>query len=62
MGKEVHLFNESPIPAVYRFLPSVNTIEQQIDPALPFDAAIVLDCGISIVSAILPPGSFKHRC
>jgi bifunctional oligoribonuclease and PAP phosphatase NrnA len=45
MGKDVHLFNESPIPAVYRFLPSVNTIQQQIDPALPFDAAIVLDCG-----------------
>lgn len=45
MGKTVHLVNESPIPAVYRFLPSVQTIRQRIDPAPPLDAAIVLDCG-----------------
>jgi len=45
MGKTVHLVNASPIPAVYRFLPSVETIQQRIDPAWPLDAAIVLDCG-----------------
>jgi bifunctional oligoribonuclease and PAP phosphatase NrnA len=45
MGKDVHMFNESPIPAVYRFLPCVKSIRQQIDPAMPYDAAIVLDCG-----------------
>ncbi|MCJ8501154.1 DHH family phosphoesterase [Desulfatitalea alkaliphila] len=45
MGKTVHLFNESPIPAVYRFLPSVHTIVPHIDPEMAFDVAIVLDCG-----------------
>ena len=45
MGKKVHLFNESPIPAVYRFLPSVHTIAPHIDPSLPYDAVLVLDCG-----------------
>ncbi len=45
MGKEVLMYNESPIPAVYRFLPLVHTIRHKIDPAANFDAAIVLDCG-----------------
>ncbi len=45
MGKQVQLLNESPIPAVYRFLPSVNTIQQRVEPAATFDAGIVLDCG-----------------
>ncbi len=45
MGKEVLMYNESPIPAVYRFLPRVHTIRQQIDPTARFDAAILLDCG-----------------
>jgi phosphoesterase RecJ-like protein len=45
MGKQVVMYNESPIPAVYRFLPLVNTIRHQIDPASQFEAAILLDCG-----------------
>lgn len=45
MGKDVKLYNESPIPAVYRFLPSVSAIEHQLDPGAGFDAAVILDCG-----------------
>ncbi|MBI5064450.1 MAG: DHH family phosphoesterase, partial [Desulfatitalea sp.] len=45
MGKDVLLYNESPIPAVYRFLPSVQAIQQQIEPSARFEAAILLDCG-----------------
>jgi len=45
MGKEVQLLNESPIPAVYRFLPSVSAIRQRIDAKAQFDVGIVLDCG-----------------
>lgn len=45
MGKQVQMVNESPIPAVYRFLPGVNTIAQHVDPARAYDVAIVLDCG-----------------
>ncbi|MEW6259304.1 MAG: DHH family phosphoesterase [Thermodesulfobacteriota bacterium] len=43
MGKHVVLYNESPIPAVYRFLPGSDRIVQEVDPS-PFDAAVVLDC------------------
>jgi phosphoesterase RecJ-like protein len=39
------LYNESPIPAVYRFLPSVERIQQQIDAKIDFDTAVILDCG-----------------
>ncbi|RJQ75564.1 MAG: bifunctional oligoribonuclease/PAP phosphatase NrnA [Desulfobacteraceae bacterium] len=45
MGKDVFLYNQSPIPAVYRFLPSVNAVRQQIAPDQAFDAAVLLDCG-----------------
>ncbi len=45
MGKEVQMVNESPIPAVYRFLPSVNAIKRRVAPKSFFDVAIVLDCG-----------------
>lgn len=45
MGKEVQLFNPNPIPAVYRFLPSVNLIDQKLDPDARFDVAMILDCG-----------------
>jgi len=38
------LYNESDIPAVYRFLPDVNRIQNQISRIHPYDAAIVLDC------------------
>lgn len=45
MGKEVLMYNESPIPAVYRFLPLVHSIRHEIDPSAQFDVAILLDCG-----------------
>lgn len=43
MGKRVVLYNESPIPAVYRFLPGSERIVQEVDPSR-FDTAVVLDC------------------
>jgi phosphoesterase RecJ-like protein len=39
------LYNESPIPAVYRFLPSVERIVRHIKKVNTYDTAIVLDCG-----------------
>lgn len=39
------LYNESLIPAVYRFLPSVERIVRHIKKATTYDMAIVLDCG-----------------
>jgi phosphoesterase RecJ-like protein len=45
LGREVVLFNESAIPAVYRFLPSVGRIRKQITAPQRFDTAVVLDCG-----------------
>lgn len=39
------LYNESPIPAVYRFLPSVARIVRHIKKANTYDTAIILDCG-----------------
>jgi bifunctional oligoribonuclease and PAP phosphatase NrnA len=37
------LYNESPIPAVYRFLPSVNRVVKQVN-STNYDVAVVLDC------------------
>lgn len=45
LQKETTLYNESPIPAVYRFLPSVKRIVRHIDKQAIYDTAIVLDCG-----------------
>jgi phosphoesterase RecJ-like protein len=45
MGKEILLYNESPIPAVYRFLPMVDRVVRTIDNPSGFDTAVVLDCG-----------------
>lgn len=44
-GIETTLFNESPIPAVYRFLPGVERITRSIKTENNFDTAMVLDCG-----------------
>jgi phosphoesterase RecJ-like protein len=44
-NKKISLYNESPIPAVYRFLPSVMRITKYIDRPYRFDTAIILDCG-----------------
>ncbi len=45
LDKTITLFNSSPIPAVYRFLPGVERIVRQITEAKEYDLAIVLDCG-----------------
>ncbi len=45
LGIRTTLFNESPIPAVYRFLPSVNRIRSRIEDIHLFDTAVILDCG-----------------
>lgn len=44
-GIDTTLFNESPLPAVYRFLPGVELIVRNLAPESSFDTAIVLDCG-----------------
>lgn len=43
--KQITLYNESPIPAVYRFLPRVQSVISRLDFAAAFDTAVVLDCG-----------------
>jgi bifunctional oligoribonuclease and PAP phosphatase NrnA len=45
MGKRAILFNESPIPAVYRFLPRVDRIRRRVPASEEYDTAVVLDCG-----------------
>ncbi len=45
IGKKTSLYNESKIPAVYRFLPKVNAIVRHIDDLTQYDTAIILDCG-----------------
>ena len=44
-GREVVLHNESTIPAVYRFLPAVETIQSELADPGRFDTAVILDCG-----------------
>jgi len=45
LGKQTMLYNESPIPAVYQFLPAVGRIGRRLDAVAVYDAAVVLDCG-----------------
>jgi len=45
MGKRVVMYNESPIPAVYRFLPAVHRVQRRIPKLGGYDTAVVLDCG-----------------
>ena len=44
LGKNIVLFNESVIPAVYRFLPGMDRIVDRIADPEAFDLAITLDC------------------
>lgn len=44
-GKSVVLYNESPIPAGYRFLPGVERITSELTDVAGFDCAVILDCG-----------------
>jgi phosphoesterase RecJ-like protein len=43
-GKRTTMYNESPIPAVYRFLPAVDRIVRRIERPSSYDAVVVLDC------------------
>ena len=45
LGRQITLHNESSIPEVYRFLPSVGRIQKQVTAPARFDTAVVLDCG-----------------
>ena len=45
LGKKVTLYNASRIPAVYRFLPSVERIVRHFRETNTYDVALVLDCG-----------------
>ncbi len=45
MQKRVVLYNESPIPAVYRFLPLVHHVTAHIESIAAYDTAVILDCG-----------------
>ena len=45
LGKEVTMYNASPIPAVYRFLPSVEHIVGHVKKLATYDMALILDCG-----------------
>ncbi len=48
LGKKVCMYNESPIPAVYRFLPDANRIVRAIprtENLRDYDTAVILDCG-----------------
>ena len=45
LGKEVVLYNESPVPAGYRFLPGVERITGDAGDLSGFDCAVILDCG-----------------
>ncbi len=44
LNKDLTFYNESQIPAVYRFLPHTDRIVQQIDNVGIYDTAVVLDC------------------
>jgi len=44
LNKNITLYNESPIPSAYRFLPSVERIVRQIKGTNTYDTAIILDC------------------
>ena len=44
LNKNITLYNKSPIPSAYRFLPSVERIVRQIKETNTYDTAIILDC------------------
>jgi phosphoesterase RecJ-like protein len=43
LNKKTTLYNESPIPAVYRFLPEVHQVVRKIENTA-YDLAVILDC------------------
>ena len=45
LGKTTTLYNESPLPVVYRFLPAFDRIQHLMGTAEKYDTAVILDCG-----------------
>ena len=45
LDKKITMYNPSPIPAVYRFLPGADRILRQIKNADTYELALILDCG-----------------
>lgn len=45
LNKDVTLYNEHSLPAVYRFLPSIDRITRHADHLDRYDTAVILDCG-----------------
>ena len=45
LKKKITLYNESPIPAVYRFLPYVDRVVRHVETENAYDTAVILDCG-----------------
>jgi len=41
---KITLYNESPLPAVYQFLPSIHRITKDVEDVSRYDSAIILDC------------------
>lgn len=44
LQKEIGYYNESPIPAVYRYLPGVEAVQHQLEDLQHFETAVILDC------------------
>ncbi|PIP42621.1 MAG: hypothetical protein COX19_00380 [Desulfobacterales bacterium CG23_combo_of_CG06-09_8_20_14_all_51_8] len=42
--KKIRTYNESPIPAVYQFLPSLHLVHRTVGDISEFDTAVILDC------------------
>ena len=45
VDKVTTLYNESPIPDVYRYLPSVDRVVGHLPEYAAYDTGIILDCG-----------------
>lgn len=68
LNKKTTLYCESPIPAVYRFLPEVHRVEHHINSG-DYDLAVILDCGnlqrigtaVSTVSGIQAIANIDHH-
>jgi phosphoesterase RecJ-like protein len=45
LGKGVTMYNESPMPAVYQFLPAIDSVADHVTDFSVYDTAVVLDCG-----------------
>ncbi len=43
-GKEVWVFNQDPVPALYAFLPGTGRVRQEIPTGRKFDVSFLLDC------------------